>query len=82
MTNFERALEIIDRACADNATLDRKAFRNALVRTHAKDEACKLSEEYFRGFTQALYYAGAISFEDRDILRMAMYENIPEGVNV
>ena len=78
MTNFERALEIIDRACADNATLDRKAFRNALAYATVDEE----SREYFRGFTQALYYAGAISFEDRDILRMAMYENIPEGVNV
>ena len=76
MTNFEKALEIIARTSADCATMDAKAFRNMLTLATV-DEECK---EYFRGFTQALYYAGAISFEDREILRMAMYEKIPETV--
>ena len=86
MTNYERALEIISRACEDMSTGREvigdmplyRGFRSAFALATADEK----SAEYFRGFTQALYFAGAISAEDRDILRVAVREGIPaeEGV--
>ena len=72
MTNFEKALEIIDRTCDENATMNYKAFKNALTLATVDEK----SREYFRGFTQALYYGGVISYNDREVLRLAMYETI------
>lgn len=74
MTNFDKALEIIDRVSTDDRM--HRYMRGAL----ALATACEDMKEHFRGFTFALYLTEVITAEERDILRMAMYEKIPENV--
>ena len=74
MTNFEKALEIIDRVSTDDRM--RGYMRGSLAFATVSEE----DKEHFRGFTFALYLTEFITAEEKDILRMAMYEKIPETV--
>ena len=74
MTNFEKALEIIDRISTDDRM--HRYMRGALALATVSEE----EREHFRGFTFALYLTEVITAEERDILRMAMYDAIPETV--
>lgn len=74
MTNFEKALEIIDRITAGETDNRLRLTLRNMIAIFGNDD------EYKYGFTSALYLTGKITLEERDILRTAsitasIYEN-------
>lgn len=71
MTDFNRALEIIDRITENEPTNTmRLALRNMLAITNYQTPE---DREYRYGFTQALYLMGKLTMAERDLLRTVKY---------
>lgn len=71
MTDFNRALEIIDRITENEPTNTmRLTLRNMLAISNIQTPE---DREYRYGFTQVLYLLGRLTLAERDLLRTVTY---------